>query len=161
MMSHQMETFSALLAFCARNSPVTGKFPTQRPVTLRSFGVFFAHYDVIVMECVVFMLWLAALTVYYRALPTTGNYRRLLIFVKRWELRCSRKYTSLFVKVSCKMFFHNSNFHTLINMHWNIFTLKHTIYILIRTNWISYFSSSFLIWNNAITWVKVERLVRN
>ena len=28
-----METFSALLAICARNSPVTGEFPAQRPVT--------------------------------------------------------------------------------------------------------------------------------
>ena len=35
-----METFSALLAFCARNSPVTGDFPAQRPVT-QSFNVFF------------------------------------------------------------------------------------------------------------------------
>ena len=61
---HQMETFSALLALCVGNSPVTGEFPTQRPV-MRSFDVFFvlrlnkrlskflrrhrAHYDVIVM----------------------------------------------------------------------------------------------------------------
>ena len=30
---HQMETFSALLALCAENSPVTGEFPSQRPVT--------------------------------------------------------------------------------------------------------------------------------
>ena len=67
---HQMETFSALLALCAGNSPVTGEFPAQRPVT-RSFDVFFLicawikywvnngeagdlrrhcpHYDVIVM----------------------------------------------------------------------------------------------------------------
>ena len=37
---HQMETFSALLALCAGNSLVTGKFPTQRPVT-QSFDVFF------------------------------------------------------------------------------------------------------------------------
>ena len=37
---HQMETFSALLAICAGNSPVPGEFPTQRPVT-RSFNVFF------------------------------------------------------------------------------------------------------------------------
>ena len=37
---HQMETFSALLALCVGNSPVTGEFPSQRPVT-RSFGVFF------------------------------------------------------------------------------------------------------------------------
>ena len=37
---HQMETFSALLAICAGNSPVPSEFPTQRPVT-RSFDVFF------------------------------------------------------------------------------------------------------------------------
>ena len=67
---HQTETFSALLAICAGNSPVPGEFPTQRPVT-RSFDVYFDlrpnngrvnnreagdlrrhrahHYDVIVM----------------------------------------------------------------------------------------------------------------
>ena len=66
---HQKETLSALLAICAENSPITGEFPAQRPVT-RSFDVFFdlhpnnvwvndreagdlrrhrAHYDVIVM----------------------------------------------------------------------------------------------------------------
>ena len=36
---HQIETFPALLAICERNSPVTGEFPSQRPVT-RSFDVF-------------------------------------------------------------------------------------------------------------------------
>ena len=36
---HQMETFSALLAICAGNSPVPGEFPTQRPVT-QSFDFF-------------------------------------------------------------------------------------------------------------------------
>ena len=35
-----METFSALLAICAGNSPVTGEFPAQGPV-MRSFDVFF------------------------------------------------------------------------------------------------------------------------
>ena len=64
-----METFSTLLALCEGNSPVTGEFPSQRPVTW-SFDVFFdlcwtnswanhhnagdlrcqcAHYDVTVM----------------------------------------------------------------------------------------------------------------
>ena len=67
---HQMETFPALLAICAGNSPVTGEFAAQRPVT-QSFDVFFdlrlakrlskngeasdlrchcAHYDVTVMH---------------------------------------------------------------------------------------------------------------
>ena len=35
-----METFSALLASGAENSPVPGEFPAQRPV-MRSFDVFF------------------------------------------------------------------------------------------------------------------------
>ena len=37
---HQMEIFSASLAICAGNSPATGEFPAQRPVT-RSFDAFF------------------------------------------------------------------------------------------------------------------------
>ena len=64
-----METFSALLAICAGNSPDSAEFPAHSPVT-RSFAVFFdlclkngwennreagdlrryrAHYDGIVM----------------------------------------------------------------------------------------------------------------
>ena len=64
-----MESFTALLALCVGNSPVTGEFPTQRPVT-QSLDDFFdlrlnkrlstndeagdlirhrAHYDVILM----------------------------------------------------------------------------------------------------------------
>ena len=37
---HRLETFSTLLVLCAGNSPVTGEFPSKRPVT-RSFDVFF------------------------------------------------------------------------------------------------------------------------
>ena len=41
----QMKTFSALLAICVGNSPVSGEFPAQRPVTW-SFDVFFdLHLD--------------------------------------------------------------------------------------------------------------------
>ena len=67
---HQMEAFSALLAICTGNWPVTGESPSQKPVTW-SFDVFFdlrpnkgwvnngeaddsrrhrAHYDVIIMS---------------------------------------------------------------------------------------------------------------
>ena len=35
-----LESFSALLSICVGNSPVTGEFPAQRPVT-RNFDVFF------------------------------------------------------------------------------------------------------------------------
>ena len=60
---HQMGTFAALLALCEGNPPVTGGFPSQRPLT-RSFDDVFdlrpnkrlskqsircAHYDDIVM----------------------------------------------------------------------------------------------------------------
>ena len=38
MMTSSNGNFSALLALCAGNSPVTGEFPSQRPVT-RSFDV--------------------------------------------------------------------------------------------------------------------------
>ena len=37
---HQTKTFSALLAICAANSPVTSEFLSQKPVT-RGFDVFF------------------------------------------------------------------------------------------------------------------------
>ena len=53
-----METFSRLLAICVGNSPVTGEFPVQRPIT-RNFDVnngeagdlsrHRAHYDVTVV----------------------------------------------------------------------------------------------------------------
>ena len=40
MMTSSNGNISAFLALCAGNSPVTGDFPAQRPVT-RSFDVFF------------------------------------------------------------------------------------------------------------------------
>ena len=40
---HQMKTFSALLSLCAGDSPVTGEFPSQRPL-MRRFDVFFDLY---------------------------------------------------------------------------------------------------------------------
>ena len=51
-----METFSALLAVCEENSPVTDEFPSQRPV-MQSAGDLRrhrAHYDVTVMNVVHF-----------------------------------------------------------------------------------------------------------
>ena len=51
--SHQMETFSALLALCVGNSLVTGEFPSQRPVT-QSFDVFF---DLCLNKCLSKQSW--------------------------------------------------------------------------------------------------------
>ena len=64
---HQSETFTALLAICAGNSPITGEFPAQRPVMFSltwingwvnnreagDLGRHRAHYDVIVMDNIV------------------------------------------------------------------------------------------------------------
>ena len=38
-----METFFALLALCAGNSPVTGEFPAQSPVTPSFDVLFYLH----------------------------------------------------------------------------------------------------------------------
>ena len=48
-----METFPALLAICAGNSPASGEFPAQRPVT-RSFDVFF---DVRLIKLARLVIW--------------------------------------------------------------------------------------------------------
>ena len=40
---HQMETFSALLTLCAGNSPVTGEFPSQRPLLFEKIQEFTCH----------------------------------------------------------------------------------------------------------------------
>ena len=93
-----METFSALLALCAGNSPVTDEFSSQRPVT-RSFDVFFdlawangwvgnrdaghlrrqsAHYDVTVIKY--FQEW----GLWYRSISKLSfNYRKISIITKR------------------------------------------------------------------------------
>ena len=74
---HQMETFSALLALCDGNTPFTGVFPWQRPVT-QGIDVFFdlrlnkrlsehsirrwlrrhrAHYDITAMKPRALISW--------------------------------------------------------------------------------------------------------
>ena len=40
-----MEIFSLLLALCERNPPVTGGFPSQRPVTWSFDAVFDLHLN--------------------------------------------------------------------------------------------------------------------
>ena len=100
---HQMETFSALLAICAGNSPVAGEILAQSPVT-RSFAVFFdlrpnkrlskhslgwrdlrrqyAHYDVTVMVVALTMVipwWHHDMEVFYtvQLWSITGSFGNL------------------------------------------------------------------------------------
>ena len=60
-----METFSASLVLCEGNPPVTGGFPSQRPVT-RSFDFFFdlclnkrlSHETMVCSVCLSILLWI-------------------------------------------------------------------------------------------------------
>ena len=89
---HKMETFSASLALWEGNSPVTGGFPSERPVTL-SFGVFFeqtidwwlethrSHHDVTVM-CLWFGMYICysiIITLYLSICHTSRFYCVTLI----------------------------------------------------------------------------------
>ena len=98
---HRMETFSALLAICAGNSPVTCEFPIQRPVT-RSFDVFFdlrlnkrlskqswgrwsetpcrAHYDVTVMESQSGVTGLQRQILFHWKPPRRSHFQPLMLF---------------------------------------------------------------------------------
>ena len=53
---HQTETFSALLALCAGNSPVTGEFPAQRSVA-SNFDVFFDLKKTVEQKIVRLVIW--------------------------------------------------------------------------------------------------------
>ena len=100
-----MESFSALLALCAENSPLTGEFPAQRPVT-RIFAVFFdlrlnkrwsktreagdlrqhcAHYDVIVMCFHIFKIFIVIKRV--KIVPRRYREYKALINVLSHNLR--------------------------------------------------------------------------
>ena len=101
---HQTEIFSALLALCAGNSPVTGEFHRQKPVT-RSLVFFFdlrltkrlskqsagdfrsnrAHYDVILMMHARLTLWeIKCVGKYIRNDVLSATYI-LMIYV--WDIR--------------------------------------------------------------------------
>ena len=54
---HQMITFSALLAICAGNSPVTGELPAQRPVTRSFFCLWFATWQTVEQTIVRLVIW--------------------------------------------------------------------------------------------------------
>ena len=100
---NQMDTSSPSLAICAGNSPVTGEFPAQRPVT-RSFDVFFdrclykrlgkprryrAHYDVIVIKyCILSDMFLLTITHGCSILEEALVWwKHLAIFVSAREVR--------------------------------------------------------------------------
>ena len=102
-----METFSALLAICAGNSPVNGEFPAQRPVTLSfdlicacingwvsegeagDFKRYRANYDVIVMS------WASYISVTTIIMDDDATHLPWSLTKKnnfgKWNERCARK----------------------------------------------------------------------
>ena len=108
-----METFSALLTIFAGNSPVTGEFPSQRPVK-RSFVVFFdlrlkglskqepgdlrrrrAHYDVIVLQTPLTYTGTVPETT-DNAKPTVTRYKCLLVAEVPLRTLLYRRYRNSF-----------------------------------------------------------------
>ena len=98
---HLMETLSALLVLCAGNSPVTGEFPSQRPVT-QSFDVFFdlrlnkqlsrkagdlrlhrAHYDVTVM-----LWWESPISYDIKSAESAEIVSRCIVVFNHWGNSC-------------------------------------------------------------------------
>ena len=120
-------TFSELLALCAGNSPITGEFPAQRPVT-RSFDAFVdlrlnkrlnkhswagdsrrhrTHYDVIVMK--------------YIILPSVLSIRCVWILI--WALNVL--WRSALIWYTCNHFWQPAR---LMCLAWQVFWLNIYIY---------------------------------
>ena len=94
-----MEIITALLALCAGNSPVTGEFPSQRPVT-RSFDVFF---DLRLSKRLSKQLW-----GWWFETPSCSLWRHCIVF--RLLSGCSSKAEIVFV-VDCSSSLSQENFH--------------------------------------------------
>ena len=86
---HQIETISALLALCAGNSPATGEFPSQRPVT-RNFDVVFDLWPNTRLRKQSWGLWFET--------PSRSLWRHCNDLIMFWCL-CSTHIHSKFIKI--------------------------------------------------------------
>ena len=99
-----METFSALLAICAGNSPVPGEFPTQRPVT-RSFDVYFDLHPKKWLSKQSWGWWFESLSwslLRQRNENQTKHNKMVWEFMVQWNLSVSA--TSLIKIITCDLF---------------------------------------------------------
>ena len=126
---HQTEAFSALLAFCAGNSQVTGEFPAQRQVTLsRMFSLISAwindsvnnreagnfkrrrtHYDGIVM-----LLTLVIRQIFPLHLAISLTEKTVDVTVKCWLMWQKRRYSKNYRHKTD--FYYNSTFVQISSM---------------------------------------------
>ena len=79
---HQMETFSSLLALCAGYSPVTGEFPSQRPVT-QSFDV---SFDLCLTKRLSKQSWGWRFEMLWRSLRRHCNVSQVCYLAALWEI---------------------------------------------------------------------------
>ena len=93
---HQMETFSALLAICAGNSPVPGEFPAQRPVR-RSFDVFFD----LRLNKRLSKQWWGSLRWRHNGCDSVSNHQHRECLLRRLIRRTSKKTSKLRVTGLC------------------------------------------------------------
>ena len=143
---HQMETFSALLALCAGNAPVSGEFPTQRPVT-RSFDVFFDLRLNKRLNKQSWGWWFETLSrpfwrhrngpVFSRAVLMTAVSFVTKIRISRQLLQCIwHLYYEYFLYMLCailsnKQFSSSSSRHSISNaVYWGCVHIKHNTMIL-------------------------------
>ena len=95
---YQMETFSALLALCAGSSPVSGEFPTQRPVT-RSLDILFDLRLKKLLSKQPWGWWFETLS--------SPLWRHFNVMLWRWTMKYLQGvYTSKFAMLWLALFYH-------------------------------------------------------
>ena len=125
MMTSSNGTFSALLALCAGNSPVTGEFSSQRPVT-RSFGVFF-DLDLNKRLSKQWNRW-------WFETPSCPLWRHRNVRQKCWELEMQQlSYWYIYIGSLSSRFTHS----TAINCCFKV-TNNPTVFVVIRRRILSY-----------------------
>ena len=151
-----MGTFSASLAICAGNSPVTGEFPAHRPVTL-SFEFFFdlrlnkplskkceagdlrrnrTHNDAIVMYCAAVSresVWIYT-SFFTRNITTDVFQSRVPYWLEQHMLNAVIKGCIMLLVPLRHIFWWMINSNAKLWHVWNIFLSKKKDHIILYTN---------------------------
>ena len=147
-----MEAFSSLLAFCAGNSPTTGEFPTQKPVTW-CFNILIyawitawvsnseagdlrrhrAYCDVIVIRIVFCCVLLWYVHVYFSHIPCqywfteTNLPRRISWPAEKDAITTTKRARNIYIRIICiRVLIYTYNMYTVISwFHAAKWTITH------------------------------------
>ena len=122
-----METFSALLAFCAGNSPVHGEFPAQRPVT-RSFDVF---YDLRLNKRLSKQSW-----GWWSETPSSSLWRHRNASIGTWQL-FKVHLCVIYTHFSIRESYFGSNFKGYLGTSNNILPTRWHMWFYTAVGWLS------------------------